>query len=276
MRKQKQLIGWVLGALIGLSSMPAMATKKVPTSKACIGKKWSQAHFSHRIYSHLLKRYVRNGRVNYNGLASKRNKLDIYLCRLAHSNVKFIKSRRARFAFWINAYNAVTLRAVLDRIPKSRAAQKNFSVAAGKWNFWKGWKYQVNKRWYTLDQIENKIIRPRFGDARLHFALVCAARGCPHLVNKAYTGKRLYSMLNRNSRKYLRSANGCKVNKAAKVLHLSKLFQWYRKDFVSKKTPHPALYAARFLKKADRQFVRKHYKSLKIKWIPYSWKLNVQ
>lgn len=272
----KRWTGLLIGCTALIFTTHVHAARKVPTSTICKGKKWNKARFSHRLYSSLLKKHVRRGRVHYNGLKKQRKKLDMYLCRLAHTNSRKIRSRKARFAFWINAYNAITLRAVLDRLPASRAAQKRFSPARKKWNFWRGHAYQVSGKWRTLDQIENKWIRPRFRDARLHFALVCAASGCPYLLSKSYTGSRLNRMLNRNTRRYLRSKNGAKLNRSKKTLHLSKLFKWYKSDFEQKPHKHFVLFAAKYLKKKDRAFVRKHYKTLKIKWIPYSWKLNVQ
>ena len=270
---------WSMSVLLAVACLfiatPVWAAKKMETSTACKKKKWSQKRFSHRLFSGMLKKYVRNGLVNYNGFRKKRRKLDKYLCRLAHTNVKKIRSRKARFAFWINAYNAITIRAILDRFPRSRGGQKSFSVVKKKWNFWKGSKYEVSGKWYTLDQIENGLIRPRFKDARLHFALVCGARGCPHLASRSYTGSRLSRMLTKNTRKYLASSAGFKLDRGAKTVHVSKLFQWYRKDF-EQKHKHYLLFIAKFLKKSDRKFVRKHYKELKVKWIHYSWALNLQ
>lgn len=260
-----------------LLALPAAhAAKKAPTPTSCKGKSWNQAKFSHRLYNKLLKTYVSNGRVNYNSLRKKRKKLDVYLCRLANTNAKKIKKYTARFSFWINAYNAITLRAVLDRLPKSSSAQKGFSVAKKKFNFWKGTKYQVSGRWYTLDQIENKVIRKRFPDPRLHFALVCAARGCPHLANRAYTSSRLYRMLNKNTRKYLASPSGSRLDRKKMVIHLSKLFNWYKQDFVTKKYAHRLLFVAKYSGKADRKFIRANYKKLTTKWLKYSWKLNIR
>ena len=154
---------WSMSVLLAVACLfiatPVWAAKKMETSTACKKKKWSQKRFSHRLFSGMLKKYVRNGLVNYNGFRKKRRKLDKYLCRLAHTNVKKIRSRKARFAFWINAYNAITIRAILDRLPRSRGGQKSFSVVKKKWNFWKGSKYEVSGKWYTLDQIENGLIR---------------------------------------------------------------------------------------------------------------------
>lgn len=276
MTKQWLMILTLGVGLFGSASL-AQAAKRMPTPSQCKGKTWNKANFSHAIYNRLLRKYVRNGKVHYNGFRKERQQLDRYLCRLAHTKVKAIKGWRARFAYWINAYNAVTIRAVLDRLPKSRAAQKNFSVAAKKWNFWKGFAYKVGGRWLTLDQMEHSILRPKYKDPRLHFAIVCASIGCPSLINRAYTGKNLYAMMNRGTRRYLASPQrGLRVNQAKKVVHLSKLFNWFQADFARKPYGHRLLFVAKFAPKKHRAFLRKHHKDVTVKWLPYNWKLNVR
>lgn len=273
----KRCLTSVLAALLMCGVSNVRAAKKMKTSTVCKGKKWSQSKFSHAIFDRLLKKYVRRGKVNYNGFKKERKKLDNYLCRMAHTRVTKVKGWRARFAFWINAYNAVTIRAVLDRLPRSKAAQRKFSVAAKKLNFWKGWRYQVSQRWLTLDQIEHAILRPKFKDPRLHFAIVCASIGCPSLANRAFTAKNLYRKMSRGTRSYLRSTGrGLKVDQAKKTLHLSKLFNWFHKDFTQKPYKHRLLFVAKFAPKKHRKFIRANYKSLKLKWLNYSWKLNVR
>ncbi len=271
----KQCFAILMGIFVAWGVTDAHAAKKVKPSKACKGTKWNKARFSHKIFNQLLGKYVRRGKVNYNGFRNKRKQFDVYLCRLSHTKVSKIRSFRERFAFWINAYNAITIQAVLDRLPRSRAAQKNFSVAAKKWNFWKGWRYRVSKRWLTLDDIEHKILRPKYSDPRLHFAVVCASIGCPDLANRAYTGKNLYRLKTRNTRRYLSYKRGFRRGKGD-TIHLSKLFNWFAGDFARKPYGHRLMFVAKYAPRRFRRFLQKNHKTLKIKWLNYSWKLNVR
>ena len=271
----KRCLVLLMGVFMMLGTTQAEAARKVKPSKACKGTKWNKTRFSHKIFDRLLRKHVRRGKVNYNGFRRDRKKLNVYLCRLARTRATRIRGFRNRFAFWINAYNAVTIQAVLDRLPRSRGAQKRFSVAAKKHNFWKGWKYRVGKRWLTLDNIEHSILRPKYKDPRLHFAVVCASIGCPDLANRAYTGRNLYRLMTRNTRRYLASSRGFRRGKG-NTIGLSNLFNWFAGDFARKPYKHRLLFVAKYAPKRYRRFLKRNHKSLKIKWLHYSWKLNVR
>lgn len=260
------------------------AARKMTTfTSAAFKKSWSKKKFSHRLLDRVLRKYVRisrkrgSSRVNYARLRADQKamkRLREYLYRLSRTNWRTLRGRKQKFAFLINAYNAITLRAVLDRYPKSKAKQRKFSVLRSVKKFWKNYSYELGGKWKTLDQIENKMMRPYFKDARLHFVLVCAAIGCPALWNRAYTPSRLSGQLNRATRSFLSSKRGFRLDRAKKQVTISKLFQWYRGDFLWKKDKHELLYIARYLPKRDAAFVRKHYRSLKIKYSHYNWSLN--
>lgn len=280
MLKEKMMKRWSFGLFLALLAFvwvvpQAMAAKVPTTTSPKFKKRWNKRNFSHKLLHTVLKRHVRRGKVNYTALRKRSlGLLNEYLYRLAMTPAKSIRGRKSRFAFWINAYNAVTLKAVLDRLPTSYAKQKKFSVLKVK-GFWKKYRYQVSRRWVTLDQIENKILRPRFGDPRLHFAIVCASGGCPSLMPFAYTGRRLNRQLTRVTRNFLGSRRAYKRN--GNTVKISKLFKWYRKDFTIKPYGHELLFIAKFHpKKKERRWLKKNAKSAKIGYLYYGWNLNVR
>lgn len=271
----KRLLSLSLGVIVLWSGASVSAATRVETPTSCKGTSWSIRLFRHKTFGDLLKQYVRNGRVDYNGFKTQRKQLDLYLCRLARTDVNKILTHRARFAFWINAYNAITIRAVLDRLPAGEAEQKTFSVADKKWNFWKGSAYEVSGKWLSLDDIEHKILRPQFKDPRLHFAIVCASKGCPDLANKAYTSVNVYRLMDSNTRQYMASRRGFRKGEG-NTIHLSQLFNWFAGDFAQKPYGHRLLFVAKFIPKEHQEFVQKNHATLQIKWLDYSWKLNAQ
>lgn len=272
---KRVLVGFCCAVVAMFAVSGSQAATKMPTPTECKGTPWDVKLFSHKLFDSLLVRYVKNGLVNYNRFKSERRALNTYLCQLAGTDVKKIFSHRARFAFWINAYNALTIRGVLDRLPADAAAQKKFSVAAKELNFWKGSLYEVSGQWLSLDDIEHKILRPKFKDPRLHFAIVCASKGCPDLANRAYTGINVYSLMDKGTRQYMSSDRGFRKGND-KTIHLSQLFNWFAGDFAQKPYQHRLLFVAKFIPKEHQEFVKKNHASLVVKWLDYSWQLNVQ
>lgn len=250
------------------------------------------ASFDHSIFNKLLAKYVDpNGRVNYAAWltsADDLKALDTYLKSLAGAKTANL-AQPAALAFWINAYNAATLRGVLNKLP----GKKDFSVSDNGFVFFDEAVYPVSRMTVSLNEIENGLLRAGWGhkslkktpptrlarlkslhktvlkagqrhiDPRIHFALVCASVGCPNLRTEAYAGSRLEAQLDDQTRKYINDST-----KGANDKGVSSLFHWFAGDF---KATHGTVEA----------FIKKHYKGemskLKLKaQINYSWKLNAQ
>ncbi|MCR4295249.1 MAG: DUF547 domain-containing protein, partial [Elusimicrobia bacterium] len=150
-----------------------------------------------------LSAHVREGRVDYAGLKKDSAGLDAWLAAAAALDENEFKgrSREQRLAFLINLYNAATLRLILDRYPI--ASIRDIGPA---WDPNKAWKLPAVKvfgRTVTLNQVEHEMIRPVFNEPRVHFALVCAAKGCPPLRSEAYDGSRLDAQLDDQARLFL-------------------------------------------------------------------------
>ena len=176
--------------------------------------------FDHSKFHRILASSVASGRVDY---AKFRGNADFnaYLSSIENARVTSLPADE-QLAFWINAYNALVIRNVLDNPGMKRPTDVK--------GFFDGKKFKAAGRMVTLNDIENKIIRPQFKEPLIHFGLVCAARSCPPLLPKAYTGATVRRLLADNARAYLASQyNG--YDRAKNTLTLSKIFEWYKEDF---------------------------------------------
>lgn len=179
---------------------------------------------SHSGWNNLLTQFVTStGKVNYKGLKAKQKDLEVYLKLLADNPVQTAWSRNEKMAYWINAYNAFTVKLILDNYPLSSIT----NLSGGKvWD--KKW-IQLGGKTYSLNNIENDILRPRYKDARIHFAVNCAAKSCPPLLNRAWTASNLNTYLDRQAKQFINNSQYNKVS-ADKVV-ISKIFEWYAADF---------------------------------------------
>lgn len=134
-----------------------------------------------------------------------------------------------RFAFWVNLYNALTVDVVTDHYPV--ASIRDISISPGLFSKgpWGRKLVTVMGRDLSLDDIEHGILRPEFKDARIHYAVNCAARGCPNLAPRPYSGADLDAMLDEAARGYINSPRGARIE--AGKLTASRIFDWYMEDF---------------------------------------------
>lgn len=177
----------------------------------------------HDQFDELLSRFVSTGGlVNYKGLKKQAESLNAYLETLKATNPSSL-NRKEALAFWINAYNAFTLKLIIDNYPlKSITDLDNGKPWDRKW-------IDINGKNYSLNQIENEIIRPQFKEPRIHFAVNCAAKSCPALLNRAWTAENLENKLEEQTRKFI---NNSKYNSIApNQLAISRIFDWYSDDF---------------------------------------------
>ncbi len=185
---------------------------------------FSQTAPSHAGLDSLLQKYVSEmGKVNYKGLKANKKALDAYCQTLTDNPVQESWSRAEKLAYWINAYNAFTLRLVVENYP----LKSIMNLDGGK--TWDVKRIQLGDKKYSLNQIENDIIRPQFKDPRIHFAVNCAAKSCPPLWNRAYTAENLDSALEARAKAFINDPkfNAISASKAS----VSKIFEWYAADF---------------------------------------------
>lgn len=180
--------------------------------------------FDHAAWTKILATHVDDaGRVAYRNLQTQdRAAFDAYLAQLAKARPE-TWPRPEQLAFWINAYNAGMVSAVLQgRTPEPPISRVKL---------FKFWKFDVAGRGRTLDEIEHEILRKQFTEPRIHFALVCAATSCPPLRREAYTAAALDAQLDDQGRGFVGDATRNTLDVATKTLEISKIFDWFRGDF---------------------------------------------
>jgi len=178
----------------------------------------------HSKWDNLLKEYVNDdGKVDYSGLKKEMSTLDAYLQELSNTKVDDLGSRGAEMAFYINAYNAFTIKLILDNYP----LESIMSLDDGK--VWDRKWVSLDGKKVSLNYIENEILRPQYQDPRIHFAVNCAAISCPPLANQAFTSDNLDALLDMRSKSFINNAqyNQIKTQSAA----VSRIFDWYGSDF---------------------------------------------
>jgi Protein of unknown function, DUF547 len=179
--------------------------------------------FSHKIFNDLLKQHVNSsGAVNYKNLKKDKTKLQEYLTLLSKNVPSKAANKKASLAYWINAYNAFTLKLIIDHYPLKKITDlDNGKPWDVKW-------IELGSKKYSLNNIENDIIRPQYKDARIHFAVNCAAKSCPPLANEAFTEANITKLLEVRTKSFINSsANELTDGKAT----VSKIFDWYKDDF---------------------------------------------
>ena len=220
---------------------------------------------SHQQWDKLLKKHVNlAGMVNYKGFVKDKAELDAYLKILGDNPPQSSWSQNDQKAFWINVYNAFTVSLIVQKYPV-----KSIKDIAGK-------IYKINTPWdiqfvkiggktYDLNNVEHGILRKKYNDARIHFALVCASISCPKLQRDAYTGASVDAQLNNAGKEFLNDKS--KNNIAADKASLSKYFSWYAGDFKQNGTMRDFI---------NKYSATKLNANTKISYLDYNWGLNEQ
>ncbi|MCD6585180.1 MAG: DUF547 domain-containing protein [Desulfobacteraceae bacterium] len=218
----------------------------------------------HGIYADLLAKYVENGVVDYAGFKKDEKKLDRYLAFLESTDIPGL-SRKEQMAFYINVYNAWTIKLILSEYPGVESIKDLGGFFSGPW---KKKFVQLNGKTITLDHIEHDILRPTYKDPRIHFAVNCASKGCPPLIPEPYDGNRLDEQLDRSTREFI---NDSKRNYlAGDKLYVSSIFKWFSEDFNDDVIGFFVKFADDPLKKQLQ--ARKN--QMKVKYLDYDWMLN--
>jgi len=176
-------------------------------------------------YASLLAAHVRDGVVDYAGLKDQEPLVDAVLNDMAAVDTAGL-SRQDRIAFYINAYNAWTIKLILEHWPGIRSIKEAGSFFRSPW---KRDFVRLDGKTMSLDDIEHGILRRQYSDPRLHFALNCASMSCPPLASVPYDGKDLEAQLNERTKAFINDPTQTFV--ADGRLHVSKIFDWYGEDF---------------------------------------------
>ncbi len=244
------------------------------------GKQWPAAQqvsmdaIDHQVFDQLLKKYVdTNGMVNYRAWhASKpdRDSLNSYLAHLSQANSNKPATRNAKLAYWINAYNAVTIEGIL-RVYPTTSIRKHTAKLVG-YNIWKKLKLHVGDGKINLEDIEHKVLR-KMNEPRIHFAVVCASIGCPRLLNEAYVAEKVEQQLEVNSKDFFSRSQNLQIDANTKTIKLSKLLDWYGSDFGADLNAQLVAYQ-KYWPTASLQSTI--VGGFRVSYLPYDWNLNAQ
>jgi len=231
----------------------------------------------HSAYTDLLQAYVDDaGMVDYAALKANQDEaLAPYLRQLAETDPSNLDEPE-RLAFWINAYNALTLKLIVDHYPVETI--RSITPAGGltvprlndPWHVKVG---EVGGEIRTLDEIEHDIIRTRFDEPRIHFALVCAAVSCPRLRREAFVGDRLDAQLDDQARLFLHAESKNAIPAPNETIRLSRIFKWFGGDF-GENTDALQRYLAPYFDGGVRQKLRDA--AYDVDYLDYDWALNAQ
>jgi hypothetical protein len=245
----------------------------------------SSPDHEYQAYAKILHDYVHNARVDYSALKRSRVALDAVVAAFAEPTADQERAwtRDQRLAFWINAYNLFTLRAIVDHYPIRSALftlQPRNSIRQID-GVWTTLTWRAAGRTVTLDDIEHRILRPEFKEPRVHFAINCASVGCPPLAAEPYRAAALDAQLDESARRYLSSERGLTID--GDTLHVTKIMEWYGEDFVARFAPDAAGQPDR-IERAIRGVVSRFgppaaadlagKSTSRIKFLDYDWSLN--
>lgn len=274
------------GALIIAACLWLMGCTEVP--------RLPPAPFDHQhtLFDQVLQSYVENGLVNYRALQADPETLNRYLQALAVADPKDYEgwTRQQKLAFWVNAYNAYTLRVIVDHYPVEhswladplrRYPANSIRQIPGVWG-WRWWPVMSNR--YTLDHMEHVILRKELKEPRIHFVLVCASKGCPLLESRVFDAERIEQRLDRAAVNYIYRDRKAQIDKKNNTVRLPQIFRWFAEDFTfdaetaawfaryPREAVGPLVWVYRYASAEDRKFLRQG--KFELSYLEYDWTLN--
>jgi hypothetical protein len=209
----------------------------------------------HRPFNTLLKDNVSSaGNVNYNGFKSNRKTLLAYITALGENLPEDNWTKNEKLAYWMNAYNAMTIDLILRNQPI--ASIKDIK------NPWDQRLWKLGEKYYNLDEIEHQILR-KMGDARIHFGINCASFSCPPLLNEAFIPSNVDAQLDLVAKKFINDSSRNSI--AENNVEISNIFKWFSKDFKQNGS------LIDFLNKFSEVEISE---DAKVRYMDYDWALN--
>lgn len=264
----------VLRSLLPLAGLLALAAALIPPTPLA-------ARPLDDLYTALLQERVEAGWVDYAALKED-PRLERYIASLQATDPAGFANEDEEHAFWLNVYNAFTLKLIADNYPVDSISDLHclgslyFSTPLGL-VVWKTWEFTIFGKTYTLDHVEHAIIRPRYRDYRDHAAIVCAAISCPPLRSEAYVGERLDEQLDDQMRVWLADSSKIWYDPDKQRLYLSAIFSWFRDDFLPYDAPESRTLvdiALPYLPEITAAQVRRGQINVQVRYAPYDWTLN--
>lgn len=214
------------------------------------------------VFDELLLQNVRNGFVDYDGLAADQ-RFGSFIEQIATTSPSILESPEGGLAYYINAYNALAIQGILNGGSPERRRQRR--------KFFERQKYQVMGEPISLDTLEHERIIP-IGDARIHFALVCASMSCPRLSSRAYVPDSINVQLHEAARRFINDPTRNRFDLDRRIAFVSMIFDWYADDFANA-GGSVQRYLARFVEDAEVQEALRT-EEFELRYVEYDWSLN--
>ena len=221
---------------------------------------------SHQVWDQLLKKHVdSSGHVNYNWFIADSTTLNNYLTLLSNNPPNTsMWNKEERLAYWINAYNAFTVKLIIDNYPVSSIRDLHPTFHVPLFNtVWHIKFFKIGEEKFNLDRIEHDILRKEFNEPRIHFAIVCASYSCPPLRNEAYVAQRIGEQLEEQAVDFINNPKWNRIS--AESLELSSIFKWFKGDFTNGRT------LIQFLNQYSKVRIKSN---AKVSFMDYDWSLN--
>ena len=217
---------------------------------------WQPTAQDYKVFDKLLKTYVDpNGRVNYKMLTKEKTAINQVLDQLQKINTQKL-NEKARLAFYINLYNLTSLKVIADNYPIKSIKD----IKGGK--IWDIGLMVLNGKSYSLNELENQLIRGQYKEPRIHFLINCGAKSCPPLHTEAFTEKNIDELMDKRTRQFINDALSNTIT--PKQIKISKIFDWYQTDF------------GNLVSFINRYSKTKVLNNAKISFMDYDWDLNKQ
>lgn len=232
----------------------------------------------HSLFAEVMQKYNLNGNLNYKEL-TKENKLTEYLNLLSNTNPDKLPSDNSKIAFWINVYNAFTIKAIVDNYPVESI---NDLHSGGRilgyllsTTVWDDEFINISGKEYSLNDIEHEILRKEFKEPRIHFAIVCASISCPQLRNESYVANKLDKQLEEQAIQFFNDSTKNKFDSINKIAQLSKILDWFEEDF-GENDEEVLLFVSEFLGSEVNTDLKQNSNDWSIEYLEYNWGLNEQ
>ncbi|MEQ8245709.1 DUF547 domain-containing protein [Fulvivirga sp.] len=220
---------------------------------------------SHEIFDELLRSNVSGDQVDYRGFINSKEKFEKYLDLISENPPDRGKwSKKEQLTYWINAYNAFTIKLIIDNYPVESIQDLHPTIYIPLVRtVWHKKFFKIGEVEMNLDEIEHDILRKEFNEPRIHFAINCASFSCPPLRNEAFTADKIDKQLEEQAVTFVNDFGRNKIS--TNSADVSKIFSWFSKDF----TKDGSL--IQFLNKYSKV---KLNEDAKIEYLDYDWSLN--
>ncbi|MCS7465332.1 DUF547 domain-containing protein [Stieleria sp. ICT_E10.1] len=231
----------------------------------------------HSSWNKLLATYVdSDGRVDYKRWHASRpdqTLLDDYLKHLSTASIAADEktTQAHRLAFWINAYNALTIKGILREYPTTSI--RNHTPKLWGYHIWHDLKLHVGHQPFSLDEIEHQVLR-KMGEPRIHFAIVCASIGCPRLLSAAYVPEHVDEQLTTNTKDFFSRSQNFRHDVSEKRFYLSAILKWFGEDFGDGQSEVLRRIAGWLPDSTARRAALGN--AVSIAYLDYDWQLNAQ